>query len=116
MLFGICSLTTLTLQSVVCFVKVCYPLYGNKFNACHARLLIACAWVYALLFACSPLAHWGEYGAEPYGTACCIDWRLSNQRIMARSYTVVLFAFCYILPCCVIVASYMGILVTVRAS
>lgn len=28
-LFGICSLTTLTLLSMVCFVKVCYPLYGK---------------------------------------------------------------------------------------
>ncbi|XP_069013564.1 opsin 7, group member a [Embiotoca jacksoni] len=116
MLFGICSLTTLTLLSMVCFVKVCYPLYGNRFNWVHGRLLIACAWVYALLFACSPLAHWGEYGPEPYGTACCIDWRLSNQHTTARSYTVALFIFCYILPCCVIVASYTGILVTVQAS
>ena len=30
MLFGICSLTTLTLLGVVCFVKVCYPLYGKS--------------------------------------------------------------------------------------
>uniref|UniRef100_A0A3B4ZX99 Opsin 7, group member a n=1 Tax=Stegastes partitus TaxID=144197 RepID=A0A3B4ZX99_9TELE len=116
MLFGICSLTTLTLLSVVCFVKVCYPLYGNRFNSAHGCLLIACAWVYALLFACSPLAHWGEYGPEPYGTACCIDWRLSNEHSSARSYTVALFIFCYILPCCVILASYTGILVTVQAS
>ncbi|XP_041660197.1 opsin 7, group member a [Cheilinus undulatus] len=116
MLFGICSLTTLTLLSVVCFVKVCYPLYGNRFNSVHGCLLIACAWIYALLFACSPLAHWGKYGPEPYGTACCIDWRLSNQHTTARSFTVALFIFCYILPCCVIVASYTGILVTVHAS
>ncbi|XP_044224622.1 opsin 7, group member a [Thunnus albacares] len=116
MLFGICSLTTLTLLSMVCFVKVCYPLYGNRFNSIHGRLLIVCAWVYALLFACSPLAHWGEYGPEPYGTACCIDWRLSNQHTTARSYTVALFIFCYILPCCVIIASYTGILLTVHAS
>uniref|UniRef100_A0A3P8S4W3 Opsin 7, group member a n=1 Tax=Amphiprion percula TaxID=161767 RepID=A0A3P8S4W3_AMPPE len=116
MLFGICSLTTLTLLSVVCCVKVCYPLYGNRFNSVHGCLLIACAWVYALLFACSPLAHWGEYGPEPYGTACCIDWRLSNEHTTARSYTVALFIFCYILPCCVILASYTGILVTVQAS
>ncbi|XP_034412084.1 opsin 7, group member a [Cyclopterus lumpus] len=115
-LFGICSLTTLTLLSTVCFVKVCYPLYGNRFNSAHGRLLIACAWVYALLFACSPLAHWGKYGPEPYGTACCIDWRLSNQHATARSYTVALFILCYILPCCVIVASYTSILVTVHAS
>uniref|UniRef100_A0A3B4G6M5 Opsin-5-like n=1 Tax=Pundamilia nyererei TaxID=303518 RepID=A0A3B4G6M5_9CICH len=116
MLFGICSLTTLTLLSMVCFVKVCYPLYGNRFNSVHGRLLIACAWVYALLFACSPLAHWGEYGPEPYGTACCIDWRLSNQLSTARSYTVALFIFCYILPCCAILASYTGILIAVHAS
>ncbi|KAM9323128.1 uncharacterized protein KZ484_021241 [Pholidichthys leucotaenia] len=116
MLFGICSLTTLTLLSVVCFAKVCYPFYGNRFNSAHGRLLIACAWVYALLFACFPLAHWGEYGPEPYGTACCIDWRLSNQRPTARSYTVALFVLCYILPCCTIVASYTGILVTVHTS
>ncbi|KAM4604850.1 opsin-5-like [Polymixia lowei] len=116
MLFGICSLTTLTLLSMVCFVKVCYPLYGNRFRSAHGRLLIACAWAYALLFACSPLAHWGEYGPEPYGTACCIDWRLSNRHGAARSYTAVLFFCCYILPCGVIVASYAGILVTVRAS
>lgn len=29
MLFGLCSLTTLTLLSMVCFVKVCYPRYGK---------------------------------------------------------------------------------------
>lgn len=29
-LFGICSLTSLTLLSMVCFVKVCYPLYGKS--------------------------------------------------------------------------------------
>ncbi|XP_054624207.1 opsin 7, group member a isoform X2 [Dunckerocampus dactyliophorus] len=116
MLFGICSLTTLTLLSMVCFVKVCYPHYGNRFNRIHGRLLIAFAWFFALLFACCPLVHWGEYGPEPYGTACCIDWRLSNQLPAARSYTVALFFFCYILPFCVILASYMGILATVHAS
>ncbi|XP_075954739.1 opsin 7, group member a [Anarhichas minor] len=115
-LFGICSLTTLTLLSMVCFVKVCYPLYGNRFKSVHGRVLITCAWIYALLFACSPLAHWGKYGPEPYGTACCIDWRLSNQHSTARSYTAALFILCFILPSCVIVASYTSILVTVHAS
>ncbi|XP_030631698.1 opsin-5-like [Chanos chanos] len=115
-LFGICSLTTLTLLSMVCFVKVCYPLYGNRFSPSHGRLLVVCAWAYALVFACSPLVHWGEYGPEPYGTACCIDWRLSNQRATARSYTVVLFVCCYMVPCAIILVSYTGILITVRAS
>ncbi|XP_010896146.3 opsin 7, group member a [Esox lucius] len=115
-LFGICSLTTLTILSTVCCLKVCYPLYGNRFGADHGRVLIVCAWVYALVFACSPLLHWGAYGPEPYGTACCIDWQRSNWDILARSYTVALFVGCYILPCCVITSSYTQILFTVRES
>ncbi|XP_071202142.1 opsin 7, group member a [Salvelinus alpinus] len=115
-LFGICSLTTLTILSTVCCLKVCYPLYGNRFCPDHGRILIACAWAYALVFACSPLAHWGAYGPEPYGTACCIDWQRSNRDSVARSYTVALFLCCYVLPCCVITSAYSQILVTVRES
>lgn len=89
---------------------------GNRFNSIHGYLLITCAWLYALLFASSPLVYWGKYGPEPYGTACCIDWRMSNQHTMARTYTLALFILCYILPSSVIVASYAGILLTVQAS
>ncbi|KAM4629297.1 opsin 7, group member a [Polymixia lowei] len=115
-LFGICSLTTLTILSSVCCLKVCYPLYGNRFSPDHSCYLIAGAWAYALLFACSPLVHWGAYGPEPYGTACCIDWHRSNSEAVARSYTVVLFVCCYMVPCAVIIASYSLILVMVRES
>lgn len=99
----------------MCKIRVFF-FTGNRFNSIHGCLLITCAWVYALLFACSPLVYWGKYGPEPYGTACCIDWRLSNQHATARTYTLALFILCYILPSCVIVASYAGILVTVHAS
>ncbi|NXY84387.1 OPN4 protein, partial [Alcedo cyanopectus] len=102
-LFGICSLSTLTLLSTVCCLKICFPAY-------------VCAWTYAAIFACSPLAHWGEYGAEPYGTACCFHWRSTSVNAVAMSYTVVLFVCCFILPCGVIVTSYSLILMTVRGS
>nr|XP_006113671.1 opsin-5-like isoform X1 [Pelodiscus sinensis]XP_006113672.1 opsin-5-like isoform X1 [Pelodiscus sinensis]XP_006113673.1 opsin-5-like isoform X1 [Pelodiscus sinensis]XP_006113674.1 opsin-5-like isoform X1 [Pelodiscus sinensis]XP_025035785.1 opsin-5-like isoform X1 [Pelodiscus sinensis] len=115
-LFGICSLTTLTLLSTVCCLKICFPAYGNRFTRQHGWILIACAWAYAAIFACSPLAHWGKYGAEPYGTACCIDWHFSNANTVAMSYTVALFVFCFILPCGVIVTSYTLILITVKES
>ncbi|XP_053106566.1 opsin-5-like [Hemicordylus capensis] len=114
--FGICSLSTLTLLSTVCCLKICFPVYGNRFRREHWWILIACTWVYAAIFAFSPLAHWGEYGAEPYGTACCIDWRSSNINRTAMSYTVVLFVFCFIIPCGVIVTSYTLILITVKES
>nr|XP_028592929.1 opsin-5-like isoform X1 [Podarcis muralis]XP_028592930.1 opsin-5-like isoform X1 [Podarcis muralis] len=114
--FGICSLSTLTLLSTVCCLKICFPSYGNRFRREHGWILIGCSWAYAAIFALSPLAHWGEYGAEPYGTACCIDWYSSNINTTAMSYTIVLFVFCFIIPCGVIVTSYTLILITVKDS
>ncbi|XP_067856784.1 opsin-5-like [Heptranchias perlo] len=115
-LFGICSLTNLTMLSIVCCMKVCYPAYGNRFTSEHACLLIACAWAYASTFAISPLANWGHYGPEPYGTACCIDWRAPNTESNAMSYILALFVFCYIFPCGMITTSYTLILLTVKGS
>lgn len=104
-------------STAVCWsslIVLCLP--GNRFRRKHGQILIACAWTYAAIFACSPLAHWGEYGEEPYGTACCIDWQSTNVEVMSMSYTVVLFVFCFVLPCGVILTSYSLILVTVKES
>nr|XP_043894866.1 opsin 7, group member b [Solea senegalensis] len=115
-LFGLCSLTNLTVLSCVCWLKVCCPNYGNKFSYCHACLLVAGVWCYAAVFAVGPLSGWGQYGPEPYGTACCIDWHAPSQNSAAMSYIICLFFFCYIVPCTVIFLSYTFILLTVRGS
>ncbi|XP_075884648.1 opsin 7, group member b [Nelusetta ayraudi] len=115
-LFGLCSLSNLTALSCVCWLKVCCPNYGNKFSYCHACLLVAGVWCYAGVFAIGPLSGWGEYGAEPYGTACCINWHAPSQSSAAMSYIICLFFFCYIIPCTVIFLSYTYILLTVRGS
>ncbi|XP_041858870.1 opsin 7, group member d [Melanotaenia boesemani] len=115
-LFGLCSLTNLTALSLVCCLKVCLPTYGNKFSSSHARLLVAGVWCYASVFAVGPLAQWGHYSAEPYGTACCIDWHAPNHELLALSYIICLFVFCYALPCTIIFLSYAFILLTVRGS
>lgn len=73
-------------------------------------------WCYASVFAVGPLVQWGRYGPEPYGTACCIDWRAPNHELSALSYIVCLFFFCYVLPCATIILSYTCILMTVRGS
>ncbi|XP_073436693.1 opsin-5-like isoform X2 [Dendrobates tinctorius] len=112
-LFGLCSLTNLTVLSAVCCIKVCSPMYGNKFSSSHSRVLLLCVWTYAFVFATAPLADWGSYGPEPYGTACCIDWKAASQEHRAVSYIVALFVFCYIIPCTVILISYTLILLTV---
>ncbi|XP_056131068.1 opsin 7, group member d [Lampris incognitus] len=115
-LFGLSSLTNLTALSLVCCLKVCFPNHGNKFSSSHACLLVVGVWCYASVFAVGPLAQWGQYGAEPYGTACCIDWHAPNQKSSALSYIVCLFLFCYAVPCTIIFFSYTFILLTVRGS
>ena len=89
---------------------------GNKFSSSHARLLVVGVWCYASVFAVGPLAQWGHYSPEPYGTACCIDWHAPNHELSALSYIVCLFLFCYALPCTIIFLSYTFILLTVRGS
>ncbi|KAI4878144.1 hypothetical protein NFI96_028402, partial [Prochilodus magdalenae] len=115
-LFGLCSLTNLTALSSVCCLKVCFPIYGNKFSSSHAGLMIVGVWCFASVFAVGPLAHWGRYGPEPYGTACCIDWYAPNHDALAMSYIICLFFFCYVVPCTIIFLSYAFILFTVRGS
>ncbi|XP_056449452.1 opsin 7, group member d [Gadus chalcogrammus] len=115
-LFGLCSLTNLTALSLVCCLKVCFPNHGNKFSSSHACVMVGGVWSYASVFAVGPLAQWGNYAVEPYGTACCIDWRSPNHSLSALSYIVCLFLFCYAVPCVVIFLSYAFILLTVRGS
>ncbi|XP_043080159.1 opsin 7, group member b isoform X2 [Puntigrus tetrazona] len=115
-LFGICSLSNLTVLSCVCWLKVCCPHYGNKLSSSQARLLVVGVWCYAAVFAVGPLSGWGQYGSEPYGTACCIDWHAPSYNTPAMIYIVCLFFFCYIVPCTIIILSYTLILVTVRGA
>ncbi|KAI5612052.1 hypothetical protein C0J50_0720 [Silurus asotus] len=115
-LFGLCSLSNLTVLSSVCWIKVCCPNYGNKFSSWHAVVLVFGVWCYSSIFAVGPLSGWGQYNYEPYGTACCIDWFAPHNSPLAMSYLICLFFFCYIVPCTIIFLSYASILVTVRGS
>ncbi|XP_055023784.2 opsin 7, group member c [Misgurnus anguillicaudatus] len=115
-LFGLCSLTNLTALSSVCCLKVCFPNYGNKFSSNHACVMVVGVWCYASVFAIGPLARWGSFGPEPYGTACCINWYNLSYDPLAMSYIISLFIFCYVLPCTIIILSYTFILITVRGS
>ncbi|XP_060792690.1 opsin 7, group member b isoform X2 [Neoarius graeffei] len=115
-LFGLCSLSNLTVLSSVCWFKVCRPNYGNKFSSSHAMLLVVGVWCFSAIFAVGPLSGWGQYSYEPYGTACCIDWFAPHDNLLAMSYIICLFFFCYIVPCTIIFLSYAFILVTVRGS
>lgn len=109
--YELCSQKCLGLGSNLTFSSS-----GNKFSYHHAYMLVAGVWCYSSIFAIGPLSGWGEYGAEPYGTACCINWHAPSTSSAAMSYIVCLFFFCYIVPCTVIFLSYTFILLTVRGS
>lgn len=93
-----------------------FTISGNKFSSSHALLLVVGVWCYSAIFAVGPLSGWGQYSYEPYGTACCIDWFAPHDSLLAMSYIICLFFFCYIVPCTIIFLSYTFILVTVRGS
>ncbi|NXI90433.1 OPN5 protein, partial [Psophia crepitans] len=106
-LFGLCSLTSLTVLSTVCCLKVCYPAYGRCWAALSDLYLHP-----SLRMPVCPRAR--GYGPEPYGTACCIIWKASGRE--ATLYILALFIFCYLLPCLLILVSYSLILWTVQVS
>ncbi|NWR76648.1 OPN5 protein, partial [Centropus unirufus] len=123
-LFGLCSLTSLTVLSTVCCLKVCYPAYGRCWDTLsdlypHPSLLaLPLGFFYGpdspLLGKLCHRATYSYYGPEPYGTACCITWKASSRE--ATLYILALFIFCYLLPCLLILVSYSLILWTVRVS
>ncbi|NXQ85817.1 OPN5 protein, partial [Nyctibius grandis] len=118
-LFGLCSLSSLTVLSTVCCLKVCYPAYGRCWDALPDLLLhpsLSCPAQVAPAVSQDSWPHpqrW-SYGPEPYGTACCIAWNASSRE--ATFYILALFIFCYLLPCLLILISYSLILWTVRVS
>ncbi|NXO54248.1 OPN4 protein, partial [Aramus guarauna] len=113
-LFGLCSLTSLTVLSTVCCLKVCYPAYGRCWDALSDRSSCPTPAAPAMSRGAWPHRQCWSYGPEPYGTACCITWKASSRE--ATIYILALFIFCYLLPCLLILVSYSLILWTVRVS
>ncbi|NXU72187.1 OPN5 protein, partial [Oreotrochilus melanogaster] len=113
-LFGLCSLTSLTVLSTVCCLKVCYPAYGRCWDVLSDLYLHPSLINNFFLWARSTSSRKAFYGPEPYGTACCITWKSSSRE--ATLYILALFIFCYLLPCLLILISYSLILWTVRVS
>ncbi|NXL55359.1 OPN5 protein, partial [Chordeiles acutipennis] len=122
-LFGLSSLTSLTVLSTVCCLKVCYPAYGRCWDVLSELYLHSVNRTPLFFFhgpdppllgKLCPRTTCAHYGPEPYGTACCITWKVASREAML--YILALFIFCYLLPCLLILISYSLILWTVRVS
>ncbi|NXO81402.1 OPN4 protein, partial [Sitta europaea] len=103
-LFGLCSLGSLTVLSTVCCLKVCYPAYGRCWHVLpgphsHPSLLT------------EPFFYW-EATSPGRATKAAFPGPCGE----ATLYILALLIFCYLLPCLLILVSYALILWTVWAS
>ncbi|XP_028665302.1 opsin 9 [Erpetoichthys calabaricus] len=114
--FGIGSLLTTMLISIDRCLKICSIKYGQWVECHHITGLILSVWLYTLTWAILPVFGFGSYGPEPFGTSCTIDWWKVTYSANDRLYVILIMAFCFGIPTCIIVFCYVKIIFTARAS
>ncbi|XP_078069897.1 opsin 6, group member a [Mustelus asterias] len=115
LLFGLASIYTLTVISIIRYIKGCHPYtaqYIGQENIIRALTLI---WAAALFWSASPLFGWGSYTDQMYGT-CEIDWARAVFSIASKSYIVSIFICCFFLPMSIMLFSYISIINTVKSN
>ncbi|KAJ8275406.1 hypothetical protein COCON_G00100310 [Conger conger] len=107
-LFGVASIATLTAMAGVRFI-VCLSVQSpkEKLSLRGVWVLVACTWLYGLLWALLPLLGWGRYGPEPFGTSCSLAW--GDLGDASGAFVFVMFSLVLVLPAAVIIACYSGL-------
>ncbi|XP_075940106.1 opsin 8, group member a [Anarhichas minor] len=110
MVFSITSIMTLAVMGMVRYlVTGSPPTTGIKFQRKTISIVISAIWLYASLWALFPLLGWGNYGPEPFGLACSIDWNSYGKSLNHSAFIMTLSVLCTFLPCLVILFTYFGI-------
>ena len=81
----------------------------NILSARAVAIVIVICYVHSAVWCVAPLVGWGEYGPEPYGISCSINWTCTPL-----SYIVGLFVMCYGLPIGIMVFCYSKMVYAVR--
>lgn len=71
--------------------------------------VISGIWLYACLWAVFPLLGWGNYGPEPFGLACSVDWVGYQHSLNHSTFIVTLSVLCTFIPCLLLLFTYSGI-------
>uniref|UniRef100_H3BXN0 Rhodopsin n=1 Tax=Tetraodon nigroviridis TaxID=99883 RepID=H3BXN0_TETNG len=109
---GIVSLISLAVLSYERYCTMMASTMASNRDYRPVLLGICFSWFYSLAWTVPPLLGWSRYGPEGPGTTCSVDWRTQTPNNI--SYIVCLFAFCLLLPFCVILYSYGKLLHTIR--
>ncbi|KAM4633754.1 opsin 8, group member a [Polymixia lowei] len=112
MIFSVASIMTLTVMGMVRYLVTGNPpKTGNKFQRRTITIVISGIWLYAFLWALFPLLGWGNYGPEPFGLACSVDWAGYQKSLNHSSFIMTLSVLCTFIPCLLILFAYSGIAV-----
>lgn len=82
---------------------------GVQFQKRTMGVVICAIWLYACLWAVSPLLGWGSYGPEPFGLACSVNWTGYGDSLNNATFILALAVLCTLLPYLLILFTYFGI-------
>ncbi|XP_041043345.1 opsin 6, group member a [Carcharodon carcharias] len=115
LLFGLVSIYTLTVISIIRYIKGCHPYKAQCIGRGNIIVSLTLIWTAAVFWSASPLFGWGSYTDQMYGT-CEIDWARSVFSIVYKSYIVSIFICCFFLPLSIMLFSYISIINTVKSN
>ncbi|XP_067884494.1 opsin 6, group member a [Heterodontus francisci] len=115
LLFGLASIYTLTVISIIRYIKGCHPYRAHCIGRGNIIVSLTLIWAAALFWSASPLFGWGSYTDQMYGT-CEIDWGRAAFSTIHKSYIVSIFVCCFFLPMSVMLFSYISIINTVKST
>ncbi|XP_003474359.2 opsin-3 isoform X1 [Cavia porcellus] len=108
-LFGIVSITTLTVLAYERYIRV---VHARVINFSWAWRAITYIWLYSLAWAGAPLLGWNRYILDIHGLSCTVDWKSKDAN--DSSFVLFLFLGCLVVPVGVIVHCYGHILYSIR--
>ncbi|KAL7647610.1 UNVERIFIED_CONTAM: hypothetical protein RMT77_001210 [Armadillidium vulgare] len=113
-LFGIGSITTLTVLSFERYLMISKPLTSSQMTKKRSLLIIVFIWVYSSLVTLPPLLGWGGFGIEGPGISCSVDWEIRSWS--NTSYILYMFALGLVFPVLVMGFSYANIIKSIKQS
>ncbi|XP_075047949.1 visual pigment-like receptor peropsin [Mixophyes fleayi] len=115
LLFGLISINTLTVISLLRYVKGCQPHQAYKVDKHYVSVAIIVIWISAIFWAGSPLLGWGSFTERKYGT-CEIDWSLATSSTPYKCYVIGVFLSGFFIPVTIMFFCYVSIIRAVHKS
>ncbi|KAF7659909.1 hypothetical protein LDENG_00291270 [Lucifuga dentata] len=110
--FGIASLCTIAVISVERYIVVRCPMGAVVLQMRHAVAGVVVSWLWSFVWNTPPLFGWGSYELEGIKISCAPNWYSGDVGNM--SYIILYFLFCFTVPFCIIIVSYLRLLWTLH--